>query len=92
MSLSPNDQHLVRIANKIDIDIFFAFIINLGLTTAEWEEIESYYHMNGPLGSKLMAIHKLQTKRENELKTVKFQDFSDAFERMNMYHSLCQVR
>ncbi|VDI27515.1 Hypothetical predicted protein [Mytilus galloprovincialis] len=64
LKLSPNDQHLVRLAKQIEVSVFSQFLIYLGLTTAEWEGIVYQYDRNGELGKKLMALYEWKKKRE----------------------------
>lgn len=88
LSLSPNDQHLVRLAKQIGINLFDQFLIYLGITRDEWEEIDHQYRQNGMLGMKLMALYEWKKKNE----TVKLQDLLNALNGIERPHYLCQVR
>ncbi|CAG2211888.1 unnamed protein product [Mytilus edulis] len=88
LSLDPNDQHLVRLAKQIGINLFDQFLLYLGLTRDEWEEIEYQYRQNGLLGMKLMALYEWKKKNE----TVKLQALLDALNGIERPHYLCQVR
>lgn len=91
LKLSPNDQHLVRLAKQIEVSVFGQFLIYLGLTTAEWEGIVYQYDRNGELGKKLMALYEWKKKREAKLQLVRLKEVSKALKKVNRQHCLCQV-
>lgn len=91
LALHPNDKHLVRLAEQIGISVFDQFIIHLGLTREEWENIEYQYIRNGPLGVQLMALYEYKRKKQKILQTLCLQDLLDALTEIGRPHSLCQV-
>ncbi|XP_063399233.1 uncharacterized protein LOC134683858 [Mytilus trossulus] len=91
LKLSPNDQHLVRLAKQIEVSVFGQFLIYLGLTTAEWEGIIYQYDRNGELGKKLMALYEWKKKRESNLQLVRLKDVSKALKKVDRQHYLCQI-
>lgn len=91
LSLHPNDKHIVRLVEQIGIIIFDQFIINLGLTREEWENVEYQYGHTGKLGVQLMAMYECEKKMQKHLQTMSLSDLSDALKGIDQPHSLCQV-
>lgn len=91
LKLTPNDQHLVRLAKQIEVGVFGQFLIYLGLTTAEWDGVVYQYDRNGELGMKLMALYEWKKKRVAKLQLVRLEDVSEALKKVDRQHCLCQV-
>lgn len=91
LSLIPNDQHLVRIAEPILMTEFNKFIIYLGLTLKEWEDVKYQYDPQDVLGQKLMAMYKLKKKKEKDNQPMRLKDLSDALKEIDDPYCLCQV-
>lgn len=91
LSLHPNDKHLVRLAEQIGISVFDQFIVYLGLTREEWENIEYQYTQNGKLGVQLMALYECEKKKQKSFQTMSLQDLLDALQEITRPHCLCQV-
>ena len=92
LSQPPSDKHLVRLASKIGIYNFDAFMIHLGMTRSEWEEVEYEFKSNGLLAIKFMALHKWRGKKEAAHSLGKIQDLSKALAEIeDNRHHLCQV-
>ncbi|CAC5383011.1 unnamed protein product [Mytilus coruscus] len=91
LSLHPSDKHLVRLAEQIGISVFDQFIVYLGLTREEWENIEYQYTQNGKLGVQLMALYECEKKKQKKFQTISLQDLLDALNGITRSHSLCQI-
>lgn len=91
LQLHPSEKHFVRLANLIGIRQFDDFIIHLGLTRQEWEDIEDQYHVNGPVGKKVMALVKWKEKKESHFQEVRLRDTLPGIKSVANVHVLCQV-
>lgn len=85
--MAPNDQHLMRLAKQLAKQEFEEFLIYLGMTRAELEEIEDRFIQNDILCRKLMALYKWKNKNVN----VRLQDLLDGLKGIERSHYLCQV-
>lgn len=87
LSLTPNDQHLMRLAKQLDMQEFEQFFINLGMKRADLEEVEHRFIQNEILCRKLMALYRWKKKNYK----VSLQDLLDGLKEIERSHYLCQV-
>ena len=88
----PSDKHLVRLASKVGISMFDLFMVQLGLTRNEWEEVECQYRVNGVMAIKFMALHKWRADKMAVHSRATLGDLLHALEERDVDpHHLCQV-
>ncbi|VDI40089.1 Hypothetical predicted protein, partial [Mytilus galloprovincialis] len=91
MKKVPSNKHLVRLTCKFGTALFRDYIINLGLDTQEYLNIEHQYEANGVQSIMFMALVQWKKDMTAKLKRPSLKHIGDALREVNMnQHFLCQ--
>lgn len=89
--MTPNDQHFVQLAQKIGIADFYNFFIYLGMTKADYDNLNFRYFSN-PMDFMLMGLFEWRDKIESRQSTATLKNLLEALTAIEHEHYLCQVK
>ncbi|CAC5414814.1 unnamed protein product [Mytilus coruscus] len=90
LDLKPNDQHFVNLAKKIGIGDFYNFFIHLGMSKADYDNLNFRYFSN-PMDMMLMGMFQWRAKTESDQSPATFGKLLQALTAIERKHFLCQV-
>ena len=82
----------MRLASKLSIATFDLFMVKLGLTRTDWEEVEYRYKAHDVMAIKFMALHKWRANNMATHSRPTLGNMLDALTGIDVnHHYLCQV-
>ena len=90
LALQPDDKHLFRLAERIDVDACTSLFLKLGLLSTTWKDIQ-HMHGNDITVAKFFALCKWKDLKYKKYSNPSFQELSDALAKDYHTHFLCQV-
>ena len=91
LALPPEDKHLFRLAKFVTLDECSRYVIQLGLSSTTWKDIEQSTRFDNTV-QKFLALCKWNNLKQTQMSKPSFKELSDILTKDYDTHFLCQVR